>query len=113
MAHAANVPRCVYRDVVPRVECGPAPIPIKGLDSIGGTRTAEMPSHERMPYTKPSLLSQEADPRSEGAALACRKRGLRMACVDHAVDYIRIATPGDVIEATAHRQIVAQEIEAL
>src|ERR1700758_927107 len=58
------------------------------------------------------LFSQEADARGEGAALASPEGRRGMAGIDDAVDVEGIATSGDIVEAPAEGEIVAQEAKA-
>src|SRR5579863_10440179 len=58
-----------------------------------------------------SLASQQADSRCERAAQAGRKCRLRMGRIDHAVYHERIASPGNVVETSAKRQVVAKKMK--
>ncbi len=51
--------------------------------------------------------------RGEGAALAGGEGGLGVCGVDDVVDDVGIAAAGDVVEAAANGQVVAQEVKAL
>jgi len=59
------------------------------------------------------LAAQQADTRGESATLAGGESGERVReRIDGAVDDIRVAAPGDVVESTAQRQVVPEKVKA-
>ena len=61
------------------------------------------------------LSSKEADAGGEGAALAGAesRRGVVVRGIDDAVDDVRVAATGDVVEAATQGQVVSEKMKAL
>ena len=59
------------------------------------------------------FTAEQSNSGGEGAAFAGAEGGLGVGGVDHAVYYIGIAAAGDVVEASAESEVVAQEMKTL